>query len=275
MTQSTPLRFGFHDFLNAQPLLVPLKRLAKKANLEMILDVPSALAGRFKAGELDLAMIPSIEYLRNAGVYRLLPALSISSRGPVSTVLLISKTPLLEIRSLAVDNRSLTSVALLRILYGDSFADHVEMRTVGPDLATMMENHDAALLIGDQALKAERASTWQVHDLSQAWFQQTGKTFVHAVVAVRGGVNLTEETCDLILQAKHQGMAEMDAIIRSSAELYGVDENVCADYLRSKVRYDLAEEEVEGLIRFRDLCHEHGLIDEIHPVTFYHNPENG
>ena len=273
MSGKIPLRFGFHDFLNAQPLLVPLKRVAEKADLELVLDVPSALAGRLKAGELDLAMIPSIEYLRNAGVYRLFPALSIASRGPVSTVLLISKTPLLEIRSLAADNRSLTSVALLRILYGDSFADPIEMHAADPDLSLMMENHDAALLIGDQALKADLASTWAVYDLSQAWFEKTGKTFVHAVVAVRGGVDLSEETCDLILQAKHQGMAEMDDIIKSCAGLYGVDEKVCADYLRSKVLYDLAEEEVEGLIRFRDLCHEHGLIEEVHPVTFYHYPE--
>ena len=101
-----PLRFGIHDFLNAGPLLIPLSEKGADAGLRMVIDAPPALADRLKAGELDLAMIPSVEYLREGDAYRLIPDVCIASRGPVGTVLLLTQKPVDKIRSVAVDIRS-------------------------------------------------------------------------------------------------------------------------------------------------------------------------
>ncbi len=263
------LRFGFHGFLNAQPLLHPLRRRSLQAGFEMVIDVPSVLAADLQAGRLDLAMVPSIEYLRADQEFRLLPPICIASQGDVLSVLLITKTPLAEVRSLALDNRSRTSVALLRILFGDRFHPEVGFYPVAPDVAGMLNNHDAALIIGDPALGAAKYSRgMKVYDLSGEWFARTGKTFVHAVIAVRPETIISAEIIDAVREARRGVPAEISAIAKAHAEKYGVEMQVCEDYLRHRIRYDLGDEELDGLTCFRDLCHEHGLISEKHPIRF-------
>lgn len=261
------LRFGFHDFLNAQPLLLPLSRLARQAGIDMVLDTPSSIAAKLRAGELDLGMIPSVEYLRQADRYRLLPGLTIASRGTVGTVLLITKKPLAEVGALALDSRSLTSAALLRILFEDQFPPRIRFHNAAPDLDAMLKNHDAALIIGDQAFKVkDQAKGLTIYDLSEEWFRRTGKTFVHAVVAVR--VDLKKETVDTIQRAKSQGLREIPEIAKTQAGKYGISADFCEDYLRNKIIYELGEQELAGLTHFRGLCHQHGIIDHDHPIRF-------
>ncbi len=260
-----PLKIGFHDFLNAQPVLVPLRNAADSLGIDLILDTPAALAQRLQAGEMDLAMIPSIEFLREE--YRLLPGVSISSRGPVGTVLLVSRKPLDRIQTLALDKRSRTSAALLRILSSKVLPDDIEYSTADPDLKAMLETHDAALIIGDQALQMERRPEWVVHDLSQIWFEQTGKTFVHAVVAVRPEVELQGEVVEAIQKAKVKGFAELEAIVKSQSAKTGIAEERCRDYLEHKIIYDLGERELDGLSHFQDLCLQHGLLDRKRPLA--------
>lgn len=261
------LRFGFHGFLNALPLLEPLQRRSRQAGFEMVVDVPSTIAEELAAGRLDLAMVPSIEYLKAGDHLRLLPGICIASRGAVRTVLLIAKTPLAEVKSLALDNRSRTSVALLRILH--RFHPEVRFYPAAPDIAGMLKAHDAALIIGDPALcVTDCGKGTTIYDLSQEWFARTGKTFVHAVIAVRSGVSPTAETLDAIRVAR-QGLPDAIAkIAKTHAEKYGVPLETCDDYLRNKIRYDLGEEELQGLASFRDLCHEHGLIPQKHEIRF-------
>lgn len=255
------LRFGFHDFLNAQPILQPLRRYAKEAGLEMILDTPSALAQQFEAGKLDLAMIPSIEYLRGADRCQLLPGLSISSRGAVGTVLFAAKVPLGEIKTLALDDRSKTSVILLRLLFGKDLSPDVQYQPSPPDPEKMLATHDAALIIGDQALSFKSpGKTTAQYDLSEEWFKRTGKTFVHAVVAVSNNVEIGQRIVDVIQKAKTEGLTNLDEIAQEQAEHLGIDAEVCKDYLSQKIRYNLGEEEIAGLNHFRDLCRAEGLL---------------
>lgn len=263
------LRFGFHGFLNALPLLRPLRRRSQQAGFEMVVDVPSALATDLMAGRLDLAMVPSIEYLRADKGFRLLPGICIASQGDVLSVLLIAKTPLAEVRSLALDNRSRTSVALLRILFGDRFHPEVGFYPVAPDIAGMLNNYDAALIIGDPALSvAKHSKGMKVYDLSGEWFARTGKTFVHAVVAVRPGTILTEEIMDAVRAASSDAPTEISEIAKTHAEKYGVETQICEDYLRHRIRYNFGDEELDGLTFFRDLSYEHGLIPQKHPIHF-------
>ena len=139
--------FGIHDFINSQPLLDPLMKKALK--LEIRKGSPAQLADLLSDGRLDVAMIPTIEYLKQANRFRLLPNIAIASRNKVGTVLLISKLPLDSIRSLALDNRSRTSVALLQLLYSKVFPAGIQLENLEPDPEKMLENHDAALIIGD------------------------------------------------------------------------------------------------------------------------------
>ncbi|MCF8719104.1 menaquinone biosynthesis protein [Nitrospina gracilis] len=255
------LKFGFHDFLNAQPLLVPLETTAHEADFEMVKDVPARLADRLHAGELDLAMIPSIEYLSHAAEYRLVPGACIASRGAVDTVLLVLRGEAESVRTVALDERSRTSATLLRILFEEVFPPEVQYSRTHPDLAHMMRTCDAALVIGDQGFSARAHNAgWTVIDLSQRWWEQTGRAFVHAVVAVRREAALTPEMLKAIADAPNRGRASMDAIVRNQVEKTGLDASVVRDYLENKIIYTLGEEEMAGLTLFRDLCFQKKIL---------------
>jgi chorismate dehydratase len=266
------IRFGLHDFLNAQPLRVPLLRAQKKLELKIERAVPSALAEKLKVGELDLAMIPTIEYLKEAEHYRLLPDIAIASRGEVGTVLLVSQVPIGEIKTLALDNRSRTSVALLKILFADRFSKDIQFTSIPPDPKAMLKAHDAALIIGDQAFTLpELPAETKIYDLSQQWFLETQKTFVHAVVAVREGVVLPAGMCANIQSAKQKGLQEIPAIAKQYAGSTGLDFNIAEDYLKNKIIYDLGEQELEGMTLFRDKCFDQGMIAKKPEIRFIEN----
>lgn len=259
---------GLHEFLNAQPLLVPLLNIAEETGLEMVVDVPSRLAEMLKAGSLDLAMIPTVEYLKEADRYRLL-GLCIASRKKVSTVLLISKLPVQDIKTLALDERSRTSVALLKLLFAERFRPDIMFAPSAPDPVAMLKAHDAALIIGDQNFSLPTLPTEaEVYDLSEEWYQNTGKTFVHAVLAVREGVPLEKSVCEAIQSAKRQGIQNIPTIASNFAAAKGLDLAVCEDYLRHKIIYDLGQEELEGMTLFQQLCHDQGLIPEKYQFQF-------
>lgn len=263
------IRFGLHDFLNAQPLMVPLVRQQKELGVEIVPGVPRVLAEKLKAGELDLAMIPTVEYLKESSRYRLLPDVAIASHGEVGTVLLVSQVPLKKIKTLALDDRSRTSVALLKILFADRFDQDAKLTTSPPDPEVMLKAHDAALIIGDQAFSLPKLpTTTKVYDLSQEWFLETGKTFVHAVVAVREGVIISHEFCDKIQRAKEEGLREIADIAKQYVAGSGLDLHTSEDYLRNKIIYDLGRQELEGLTLFRDKCFDRSMIREKHEICF-------
>ena len=202
---------------------------------------------------------------RLADQFRLLPKISIASRNKVGTVLLISKVPLSTIRSLALDNRSRTSVALLEVLYSKVFPSGIRLETQKPDPDKTLKKHDAGLIIGDQALGYSREGLL-VYDLSEEWFNRTGKTFVHAVIAVREGIKA--EFIQTIINAKQEGLQSLDQIARAQAKTTGQPLALLLDYLKNQIRYDFGEEEIEGLLHFQSLCHEAGLISKNFPLKF-------
>ncbi len=263
------LKFGFHDFLNAQPLLIPLKERAKQLGVTLITASPADLAERLKAGKLDMAMIPSIEYLKNSERYRLLPGIAVASRGPVGTVLFASRLPLKEVKSIALDARSRTSEALLQVLFGEVFPRNVLFETADPDPEEMLKEHDAALVIGDAAFHLRSAyPNLEMYDLSEQWFKQTGKMFVHAVVAVDSGVKLDENFLVMLQEAKAEGLSRLEEIAQAESEKTGIDFETCLDYLSKKIIYDLGQEEMTGLQHFRDVCFEKGILDRKEMIKF-------
>ena len=261
------LRLGIHDFLNASPLLLPLKEQGADMGFQIITDSPAALADRLRSADLDLAMIPSVEYFKSADSYRLISDLCIASRGRVQTVLLLAKKPISEISSIAADVRSRTSVALLKILF--PFNSDLSIHPFPPDPESMLADHSAALIIGDLAFTlGDLGPNLTVYDLSEEWFRQTGKTFVHAVVAVREKVSLDQAQKNFIQKTKVEGCGRIKEIVRVYKGLSEIDINVLEDYLEKKITYDMDEAAIDGLTHFGNLCYQHGVISKKISIQF-------
>src|SRR6187402_2078049 len=146
------LRIGAVGYLNARPLTWALDREPSRWRVRY--DVPAVCAALLHDGEVDLGLIPSIEYLQSDD-YRFVPGVGIGSRGPVASVALFTRRPLDEIRHIALDTSSRTSVTLIRVLCRRRYRIAPEFVPYGPDLAAMVRAYDAGLLIGDPALEAD------------------------------------------------------------------------------------------------------------------------
>lgn len=252
------IRFGCHNFLNAKPILIPLIK-QKIDGLEITQDSPANLALMLRQGKLDFSFVPSIEYARNPD-YRLVSNISISSFGAVDTVLLISKTKMEDIKRVAVDNRSLSSVVLLKILFMEKYNRLPFFSFAEPDYKSMLSSHDAALIIGDTTFLAEETSH-TIHDLSNEWFMITGKPFVHAVLCVRNGVQIDENIIKAVLSSLESGLSSLEHISSEAVQESGITKDKCINYLKNKIIYTLGEAEQDGLKKFFSLAHKHGFIN--------------
>src|SRR5437764_2765428 len=145
------IRIGAVNYLNTKPLICDLEELAPE--VELVLDVPSRLADRLAAGELDVALIPVIEYFR-AGCYSIVPDVAIATRGPVLSVTLFSRTPWAGVRRVALDAGSRTSAALTEVLLRKRYGVRPEVMPLGPGQPAEGADADAVLLIGDRAMRA-------------------------------------------------------------------------------------------------------------------------
>jgi chorismate dehydratase len=255
LVMSAPIRVGAVNYLNTKPLIHDLERIAPEIALS--LNVPSRLADQLAAGELDVGLIPVIEYFR-AGNYSIVPDIAIASRGPVLSVTLFSRVPWPKIRRLALDVGSRTSVALAEILGVKKYGvrpDHVPLPMErDPDTV----DADAVLLIGDRAMRACLPSFAHAYDLGQEWHDWTGLPFVYAFWAVREGVDLNGVEKSL-LRAKRHGLERVGEIAHREAPLFGLDAGFCRRYLTNIIHFDLGARELAGLRHFYMLACELGL----------------
>ena len=254
MTRS-PIRLGAVSYLNARPLTWSLD---DDPRWQIRYDLPSACAGVLARGEVDLALVSSVEYLRS-DEYRLVPGVGIGSRGPVASIGLFTRTPLAAVRSIALDTSSLTSVALVRILCERRFGIQPSYLSHAPDLAAMTRACDAALLIGDPALEADPAPLSLVKiDLGEEWTAMTGLPFIYAAWTGRSGAASPADVAAL-QQAQACGVADLDRI----AEEYAPGDEARAErarrYLRDNMRYGLGPDEAAGLQLFLDYAAELGV----------------
>ena len=219
-----------------------------------------------KANELDIAFIPAIEYARMDNL-KIVPGFGIASLGEVKTVVMFSRYELDTIKSISLDNRSRTSVALLKILLKEYYKRDVEFTDRITDADNIDDTADAALLIGDETFDIN-STDFNLYDLSKAWFEFTQKPFVFALLCVVDGVN-ADEAVAALQKAKRIGLQKIEEVARHAAMELEIGESVCLDYLTKCMRYDLDSEDINGLQLFFELAHKNGLIDRIPELKFY------
>jgi chorismate dehydratase len=250
------IRVGAVGFLNARPLAFGLDR---EPNVSLRLDVPSVCARLLHERDIDVGLVPVIELLRGPVTYDVVPGLAIACNGPVNSVALFTRVPIGQVRHVALDLNSRSSVGLVRVLCRHHFGITPEFVDATPDLEAMLAQADAALLIGDPALDAP----WQQMgatkiDLGEAWHVFSGLPFVFAAWVAHPGV-LTPAVVALLHAAHHAGRAAIPAL--ASAESGGDPRRAdrLERYLRQNIRYDLDEAALRGLSRYLALTMQDGL----------------
>ena len=259
------IRLGAVSYLNTRPLVYGLEDLQDRFDVRF--DVPAKCAELLHANQVDLGLIPSIEYPGHD--YRIVPGVSIASDGPVASVAIFSKVPAEAIRSIALDTSSRTSVALLRVLCARWFEIEPRLVSMPPDLGRMIGECDAALIIGDNALFTDHeVSGLEKVDLGEEWIGMTGLPFVYAFWAGRPGIVGPADIAAL-QRARDEGLTATAAIGRQSFP--DSPENAArADlYLRENVKYALGEREIAGLRRFYELAAEVGVLPSAEVPRFY------
>jgi chorismate dehydratase len=260
-----PLRLGAVGYLNARPLTWALDREPSRWTVRY--DVPSACAAVLYAGDVDLGLVPSIEYLRDPE-YRIVPGVGVVSRGPVASVALYARVPIQAIRRIALDTSSRTSVALLKVLCRRRFDIAPEFAPYGPDLSAMTRGADAALLIGDPALEADHVALGlEKTDLGQEWTFMTGLPFVYAAWTGRPGA-ATADDVRALQQARDEGVRAVDDIAREYAHGDPDATTRAAAYLRDNVSHVLGEAEAEGLQLFFHYAADAGVAPRSRTLEF-------
>jgi chorismate dehydratase len=264
VTEVRPLRVGAVSYLNTAPLV---HGLASDPGIRLSRDVPSRIAASLHAGEIDLGLVPSIEYA--AGDYAIVPGLAIASRGPVLSVRLFLARPLAEARRVALDASSRTSVALLRILLREQLGREPEWVEMAPDVPAMLEAADAALVIGDPAL--DYAGGAEHLDLGAEWLRLTGLPFVWAFWAGPAGA-LSPGQVERLQRAAREGREAIPAI--AAAESGGDPRRAerYASYLRGTITYSLGESELAGLRELYRRAKALALIARVPEIRFHDHP---
>jgi chorismate dehydratase len=265
------LRLGAVGYLNARPHVFGLQ---DSPRFDVRFDVPSRCADLLHEGAIDLGLIPSIEYLRGPAeaphTYRIVPGVAIASRGPVASVALFTSKPIREVKSIALDTSSRTSIALVRILCARALNLRPLLLTNGPDLGEMLTRADAALLIGDNALFAEPSAVGrgvEKIDLGELWTRMTGLPFVYAFWAGRPGA-LTGDDVAALGEACAEGIRNVPEIVAS----YCGDprqQAIGARYLRDNISYGFGADERAGLELFYRYAAEIGVVSGGAEIRWY------
>jgi chorismate dehydratase len=252
-------RVGHIQFLNCLPIYWGLVRAGALLDVELTKDTPDRLNDLLVAGDLDIGPISVVEYLRNASELVLLPDIAIGSDGPVLSVNMVSQRPLSELdgRRVALGSTSRTSVLLARMWLEQVHGVRPEYFTCPPDLTTMLLEADAAVLIGDTALRATYDAPRRglaVHDLGQAWRDWSGLPMVFAVWAARRSYaeahpGLVKDVHTAFIRSRDDALAHVDEVAAAAARWEIFDADTLATYFRT-LDFSLGERQVAGLREF-------------------------
>ncbi|WP_282202280.1 menaquinone biosynthetic enzyme MqnA/MqnD family protein [Kitasatospora fiedleri] len=254
-------RVGHIQFLNCLPLYWGLARTGNLLDLDLSKDTPEKLSDRLVAGALDIGPITCVEYLRNADRLVVLPDIAVGSDGPVMSCVIVSKVPLAELdgRRVALGSTSRTSVRLARLLLEEREGVRPEYFSCPPDLDAMLADADAAVLIGDPALRASLEQAPRqglaVHDLGAMWKEWTGLPFVFAVWAARREYAerhpaLTAAVHRAFLESRDLSLAEAGKVAEQAARWEEFDAPLLETYFSEALDFSLGERQLAGIAEF-------------------------
>jgi predicted solute-binding protein len=253
------LRIGCVKYLNARPLI-------RGWPGEVDFDHPLALSERLANGQLDVALVSSFEFLRNP-IYRIVDDVSISSDGPVYSVVVAHHGNLSEIKEIELDPASQTGVNLLRCLLGElGFSPRLiqgALWSTGcqPVVPSSLLDTKARLLIGDQAIRLRQDHAGEFHfwDLGEQWKKLVGSPFVYALWLVRPEVADAKTIANRLRALRNKNLANLDWLIADEKDF---NQQFCVRYYREHLRFNFGEKEKKGLRTFADVCAKHGLLEK-------------
>jgi chorismate dehydratase len=240
------------SYLNTVPLVWGMLHGSGPEDGNGVFDLrfalPSECADQIASGDADIGIVPVIEMARQKLEY--FPGTGIACHGPVRSILLISKVPFRQIRTLATDSGSRTSVQLARLILAEKFGVTPRLISRPADLATMLGEADAALLIGDAALRVDPEKLpFETLDLGREWVSMTGLPMVFAVWAGRREVVRPSLTAAFNNSCRY-GLAHMDEIVHSESVARGFPEALIREYLTSHIVFELGARDYAGLETF-------------------------
>jgi chorismate dehydratase len=267
------LRVSAISFLNTAPLMWDFEHGDAGRHFQFDYTIPSACAAALAANHADIGIIPAFTYAQIAGLV-ILPNIAIAAKDRVRSILLVSRKPIDDVRTVAADTSSRTSVALLQVLFAKFLGGPRRLTPHPPNLQEMLNHHDAALLIGDAALQVPLDAGYQLYDLAQLWRQFTGRPFVFAFWAVRldalnrqpPGVDLTK----VFQQSRDHGLQpdNLAVIARDWSPKLGLREDDILSYLTENIHYYLDRENHAGLKLFLQYSQEIDLISSVPDLRF-------
>jgi len=214
--------------------------------------LPSSCADQMASNQADIGILPVIEMARQRLDY--FPGTGIACHGPVRTILLLSKVPYPQIRRLAVDSGSRTSVMLSRVILAERFGVTPHVFAHLADLETMLADADAALIIGDPALHIDPLETpYNCLDLGGEWVKMTGLPMVFAVWSTRREL-IRDDYAEAFRASCRFGLDHMDDIVRQQAPVRDISEELTRAYLTRHIVFELKERDYEGMRRYLDLA---------------------
>ena len=254
------LRIGAVSYLNTKPLIHGLReRLGQFGKLS--LNLPSRLADDLRSGSLDVALIPSIEFLRGMDRgYRVVSNAAIACRGPVWSVRLLSRVPISQIRRLALDEGSRTSAAMVQILLNESYGLRPETVPLRMEQEPESIDADAILLIGDRAMHPPAGVYSEIWDLGERWCEKTGLPFVFALWVARKDIGDTSDLRDALEASRDDGLLQLDEIARREAGPHGLTVPDLHRYLSHNLHFKLGPRELDGLELYRLKAQKLGLL---------------
>ncbi|MGQ9558664.1 MAG: menaquinone biosynthetic enzyme MqnA/MqnD family protein [Desulfurispora sp.] len=268
------LRLGRVSYLNCLPIYYALESGLLPFAGELIPGPPVMLNRMLLENALHITAMSSIEYARNMSDCVILPDLAIGADGRVESIMFFSKMPVTELehKKVLVTTSSATSVALLRILFEHYYHVDVEMVAAPPDITAMLSQADGALLIGDDAIAANRKVTlekWDilVTDLGQAWKEFTGCKMLYALwVTTRRALEempeQVEAACRMLHESYRIARENWEAMIEYGHQQTGFSRAFIQEYLQNLIQYSFHSQDQQDLMVFYDYAYKSGILDE-------------
>src|SRR5438094_6788149 len=260
-------RVAASSYLNPSPLIWSFIHGSQRSAVELFTDTAPARCAKMLAnGEVDVALVPVIEYQRVSDIL-IVPDVCVGSRSAVRSVVLATKlNNLKKVKRVALDDSSRTSVALVKIIFRQFLGFEPEWQMTRPDLRSMLQHSDAALIIGDPAMKIPR-DQFRVFDLATLWHEFTGLGFVFAMWMARKDSGEKIRSIDFGA-ARDEGMASLDRVIADYPHPIEFSRAEIKRYLTENIVFHVDEEMRKGLVRYFDLAAKHTHIEERRPLEF-------